>query len=504
VHITRIHSIHTAPITLITLVILWNCAVSHQSVCLGFTTVLLDSLEAHASATYIPLNDLPAYVLWYCHHRIHNIIDSSKHWAQHDWSVAWSHLINLYGSNDQKSKSSPNHLQKWVKLHIETCSITRLQDVDRYYWEFMARSTELIAGSLITNNEANLLFYKGIPSKLQRIKQRIPQAHQMTLSPPSITSVISYLRDKFDEDDIDGSDNDIDFYLDLLQDTDTSDIDNNCSFHIKPQCPQRKQQVPSALDVLVSQLQEQIQGLKNKQVAILWELTTTTSPTSPNEKSTNEKRCFICDQPSAHQLGPCYCPQVPILINEGLASYNKTGQLTCQDSSELPHAPYGSGGVAKALCKEHQPPSITKFAKIQYDGMDLLTDNVYVLLSISQGFNQQWRFTFSRMPKSVTTHHSNGAHHHKTQLQPGLNKITSWGGTFLNKSKTTHFTNDDSTCSSTSPVQPLSHTSFYYSTSKLTLSNENSNWPCLTNHRDFANSFRHYQHSSRPHQMPDC
>ena len=96
--------------------------------------------------------------------------------------------------------------------------------------------TLLLAESLITSNEANLLFYKGIPSKLRKkVKQRIPQAHQTTLSPPSITSILSYLRDEFDKDDIDSSDNDIDISLDLDQDTDTSDIDNGHS--IKPSCP---------------------------------------------------------------------------------------------------------------------------------------------------------------------------------------------------------------------------------------------------------------------------
>jgi len=43
-------------------------------------TDFLDSLEAHATAANVPLNDLPAYVLRYCHLRVRNIIDSSPHW----------------------------------------------------------------------------------------------------------------------------------------------------------------------------------------------------------------------------------------------------------------------------------------------------------------------------------------------------------------------------------------------------------------------------------------
>lgn len=54
----------------------------------------LDSLETHAPAVYIPLNDLSAYVLCYFHRWVCNIIDSSAHWIQHDWRAAQSHLID--------------------------------------------------------------------------------------------------------------------------------------------------------------------------------------------------------------------------------------------------------------------------------------------------------------------------------------------------------------------------------------------------------------------------
>ena len=96
-------------------------------------TDFLDSLEAHATVANIPLNDLPAYVLRYCHRRVCNIIDLSTHWTQHDWAAARSHLVDLYGSGDQKPRVSADRLRKWIRLHADTRSISRLQDVDRYY-----------------------------------------------------------------------------------------------------------------------------------------------------------------------------------------------------------------------------------------------------------------------------------------------------------------------------------------------------------------------------------
>ena len=357
-------------------------------------TDFLDSLEAHATAANIALNNLPAFVLRYCHRRVRNIINTSTIWTQHDWTAARSHLIKLYGSNDQKLKSSPNRLRKWVKLHTETCSITRLQDVDRYYRGFTARSTELIAGSLITNNKANLLFYKGIPSKLRKkVKRRIPQAHQTTLSPPSIASVFGYLRDEFDEDDIDDDSDDVEltFYSD--EDVDDTDIDDDLNFHVKrkrtksnvrhPTTDTTEHQVSSTLDVFANQLQEQIQALKNEQEAMLREFKSMI-PTTPSTCPAYEKRCFICDLSDAHVLGLRRCPEVSILINEGLASFNRVGRLTRSDGSDLPRGLYGGGGVAKVLRDErvaNQSPSSSKTSSFLYDDGEIIDDPYYVAYS---------------------------------------------------------------------------------------------------------------------------
>ena len=156
----------------------------------------LDSLEAHGAAANVPLNDLPAYVLRYCHLRVRNMIESSTIWTQNDWAAVRAHLIDLYGSSDRKPRVSSDRLRKWVGVHAEMSSISRIQDVDHYYREFMAQSTPLLTASFITTNEVNLLFYRGISSKLRKkIKRKIPEVHQTATSPLSIASVLEYLRD---------------------------------------------------------------------------------------------------------------------------------------------------------------------------------------------------------------------------------------------------------------------------------------------------------------------
>ena len=85
-----------------------------------------------------------------------------------------------------------------------------------------------------------------------------------------------------------------------------------------------KVQVSSSLDALAKQLEAEIQAIKNEQDAMLHQLTAT-SPKMPNRNPTHDKRCFICDLANVHTLGPRHCPQVPLLIKDGLASFNQVG-----------------------------------------------------------------------------------------------------------------------------------------------------------------------------------
>ena len=226
-----------------------------------------------------------------------------------------------------------------------------------------------------------------------KIKQKIPEAHQMILLPPTIIDVLSYLRDEFDKDNIDNnSDNKSTFHSD--QDINDTDIDDGLNLHTKPPCPWRKQtksnvrhlttdttkhQVSSTLDIFMNQLQEQRQALKNEQEAMLWEFKSMI-PTMLSTNPAYKKRCFICDLSDAHVLGLCCCPEVSILINEGLASFNQVGQLMHPDSSDLPHGLYGGGGISKILCNKHvanQSPSLSKTSFLYNDG-EIINNPYYV------------------------------------------------------------------------------------------------------------------------------
>ena len=102
----------------------------------------------------------------------------------------------------------------------------------------------------------------------KKIRHKTPNAYQTATSAPSINSVLGYLRDKFDINDI-NSNNDIDFYLDV--DLDLSDNNNNIEPPAKCPCGPRKKvltehiptrpdtqpQVLSPLNTLAAQLYSQ-------------------------------------------------------------------------------------------------------------------------------------------------------------------------------------------------------------------------------------------------------
>jgi hypothetical protein len=352
-------------------------------------TDFLESLEAHATAANVVHNDLPAFVLRYCHRRVRNTIDSSTHWALHDWTATRAYLTDLCGSNDQKPRTSPDRLRKWVKLHADNRSIVRLQDVDKYYRSFTAQSAPLVSAGRITQNETNILFYRGIPSPLRKkIKHKIPTANRTVTAALTVTSVLGYLRDEFSIDNIDDDPDDTsDFVEDSASEMDDGDFGVVIKIprtpkKVKPDARQvstnsNEPPLPTAYETLA----KQIEDFKVQQAALPHEINAVNTPCG---SQTYEKRCFICDFPNVHPLGPCNCPEVPLLVKEGLVNFNQMGRLMRPDGSDLPHGLYGGGGVAKALRDERlaQTPSMSKSSGFQYHGTDS-SSNAYTYYSSS-------------------------------------------------------------------------------------------------------------------------
>jgi hypothetical protein len=393
-------------------------------------TDFLDSLEAHGKAAYIPNDELPSYVLRYVHRKVRNIIESAPHWTTQDWSAARTYLTDLYGSNDHKPRINPDRLRKWVGLHAENRIFVKLKDVDRYYREFTAQSTPLLAAQRITQNDANLLFYRGIPSTMRKkIKRKIPTTHQTSTAAPSIGSVLGYLRAHFDEDDLDINDDDVELSLESEEDDQTSDSDDEdfstrpprkqqkkkTKFEVKevPGAPPVQPPAPTDIETLTRQMEDlrlgharQLDDIQRGQAMLLRELSAVRSMgmqgssryngIGPAAQNSPERRCFICDE--IHKVGVQNCAEAVRLTDEGLAKFTPGGRLTRPDGSDLPRAPINGGGVSRALREERRiseslkgkagekrdsPPHMAHYASLQTGGEDFFVKDIFAISSSS-------------------------------------------------------------------------------------------------------------------------
>jgi len=188
----------------------------------------------------------------------------------------------------------PDKLRRWAKWHAENKSFTNIQDVNRYYRDFTAQATCLITSHQISENEANILFFRGIPKAQQKtIRRRLPADKTKVQSPLSRDDVLVLLQKEFDEDDIANNTDTSSDSDDNLNNTESENSDSDDEPPVKALCKAKKKvkfstkKVPtastfdpttptSAIETLAKQMQElqlgqsrQIQELQQSQVNIL-------------------------------------------------------------------------------------------------------------------------------------------------------------------------------------------------------------------------------------------
>ncbi|KAF8233236.1 hypothetical protein L208DRAFT_1267694 [Tricholoma matsutake] len=191
-------------------------------------TDFLDSLEVFANSAQVDLNNLPVYVLCYCNCCIRYVIESASIWSQHDWAATRAYLIKLYGSNDKKQHTTPDKFCKWTKKQSGKKAFTHLQDVDHYYHEFTARALSLVTSNQLTENDANILFFRGIPKAQQKtIRCKLLADKTKIQSPPARDNILVLLQKEFDEDNIANDKYDTDSSTGSSEETDSSNLDDS-------------------------------------------------------------------------------------------------------------------------------------------------------------------------------------------------------------------------------------------------------------------------------------
>ena len=365
----------------------------------------LDALEQHADSARVPHSLLPGYVLRYCHTKVRMVIGASALLTGDDWVQTRVYLTDLYGSNDSIPPNSPDRLRHWCTTHGESGSITSRKDVDKYYRDFTALSSDLTPHKMLAN-DVYLCFYRGIPSSLRaRIKKRIPIANLKTSSPPSTATLLGLLRAEFDEEDLDAKAAYVGLTLDSDSESSSSESDEDIDKVVltkKKKKPLKKvtfeKTVPAAPIVEpvgispVDQLTKQMEELRLAHAEILRSVNKSSNVNQSSSQPNREARCFFCDQ-CTHRLGLQYCPEVKVCINEGLVAYTPLGRLARADGTELPRAFGSDGGVAKVLREQHAalshlkgkarevsrdlPPHMANYAGLLFDGEEVLSTEVF-------------------------------------------------------------------------------------------------------------------------------
>ena len=315
------------------------------------------------------------------------------------------YLTDLYGSNDSIPPNSPDRLRHWCTTHGESGSITSRKDVDKYYRDFTALSSDLTPHKMLAN-DVYLCFYRGIPSSLRaRIKKRIPIANLKTSSPPSTATLLGLLRAEFDEEDLDAKAAYVGLTLDSDSESSLSESDEDIDKVVltkKKKKPLKKvtfeKTVPAAPIVEpvgispVDQLTKQMEELRLAHAEILCSVNKSSNVNQSSSQPNREARCFFCDQ-CTHRLGLQYCAEVKVCINEGLVAYTPLGRLARADGTELPRAFGSDGGVAKVLREQHAasshlkgkaqevsrdlPPHMANYAGLLFDGEEVLSTEVF-------------------------------------------------------------------------------------------------------------------------------
>ena len=322
----------------------------------------LESLEAHALAAQISLDQLPTYVLRYCDSKVKRVIETNDEFSGTDWKAVKTLLVDLYGSSDKAPVLTADKLRAWIKKHAEDASITSLRDVDKYYRQFLAFSAPLTRDKMLLDYEANLLFYRGIPKPLREvIKTKIAPEKQKVKAAPSVKETLAFLRQEFDEEDIDAEIETADLNL-SSDDSDSDDSDSDDDHYKKKRKVKRDKRKkdkgrPSKVIVeeeketttsgnpAIEELTRQMKDLMINQANFQQQIATQLA-------SSNERRCFLCDKTGSHRLGITNCPELQALISEGFIKYNEQGKIVKKDGSPLPRAMNGSGGIAKILRDE--------------------------------------------------------------------------------------------------------------------------------------------------------
>lgn len=198
----------------------------------------VQSLEHLAIACGMSDAELPGYVLRYCSREVRNVLINEEVFRGTAWPPTKERLIYLYESQTSQFKASVRKLRKFVRKQAKKKRVRNRKTLDEYRNKFVQHLGNLVKKKEFAENEANVMFYQGLPAKLREailpMLREEGKALGTTVSkscPPPIESVLNAARDYYSSDDINrlDSDDDDDDSDDSSSSDDETDSDGSSS-----------------------------------------------------------------------------------------------------------------------------------------------------------------------------------------------------------------------------------------------------------------------------------
>lgn len=322
----------------------------------------LTTLHKHAEAAGLQEDKLPSLIYQYCTDEVKAVIRYSKELEDTStWAVAKKHLLDLYGSLDEPSLVSIDTVLSFCRQAGLGARFNSRQDLASYHRQFHAMSAPLIKKNLWTTTEANLHFFKGLPSEHRTyIYQNVDAKFRTRTNPPTIDTCVQLVSVLFDPDQINALEPEPLTGHDLLTD---EPLQKTVRFEQTPPPqpvrvetavpPQTTAQAPANIDDLTHRFREL--SLQMAQLLAMQAAAIPVGAGKPNQQPSNQppqsdfhRRCFMCGQAGMHPERLRNCPETTKLVNEGFIKFDfDSNRFVLSNGVELPQAPRGiAGGLA--------------------------------------------------------------------------------------------------------------------------------------------------------------
>ncbi|KAE9387217.1 hypothetical protein BT96DRAFT_1005328 [Gymnopus androsaceus JB14] len=322
-------------------------------------------IQRGAYAGITNADNLVNYIVEYSSDKVKDLI---LYMAEFDPDTLWY--------DDKPKEYTEEEMISFCRDQSAKSAFTKSAEIEAYYRAFIPIAASLKKQGIITDNQFNLYFVKGLPGS----DEGLPRSRQVDKD-----SIIYEDWKHADEDKAKSEFDDIGNRVTVP--TFQEDI------VIEPATPGSSAVMPTQDNV--QRKLTNMDEITRKLDALTLAVQNQRAPPRQNQGSDSiPARCFMCGQSGAHPLGIRFCPETNALISERLLTFNaQRNRYVLPDGQDLPRVPFGwNGGVSSYLRQNrtasmstrdpppHQPNTgVVGTVGLMYGDSEVLSGNAFAL-----------------------------------------------------------------------------------------------------------------------------